>query len=52
MLREINRDRYKANDPKVLTRLKNLEEPKGLFGNKKTRLSLSETYTLQGEGSK
>ena len=44
--------RYKANDPKVLTRLKNLEEPKGLFGNKKTELHLRETYTMEGEGSK
>ena len=23
---------YKANDPKILTRVKDLEEPKGLFG--------------------
>ena len=44
--------RYKANDPKVLTRVKDLEEPKGLFGNKKTELHLRETYTMQGEGSK
>ena len=44
--------RYKANDPKVLNRLKNLEEPKGLFGNKKTRLSLRETYTMKGESDK
>ena len=43
---------YKANDPKILTRMKNLEEPKGLFGNKKTKLSLRETYTMAGEGSK
>ncbi len=31
---------YKANDPKVL------------FGNKKTELHLRETYTMEGEGSK
>ena len=41
--------RYKANDPKVLTRLKNLEEPKGLFGNKESNLNLRETYTMQRE---
>jgi len=44
--------KYKANDPKVLTRFKNLQEPKGLFGNKKTQLRLSETYTMQGEKDK
>ena len=43
---------YKANDPKILTRVKDLEEPKGLFGNKKTELHLRETYTMSGEGSK
>ena len=32
--------------------MKNLEEPKGLFGNKKTKLHLRETYTMAGEGSK
>ena len=43
---------YRANDPKILTRVKDLEEPKGLFGNKKTELHLRETYTMAGEGSK
>ena len=40
---------YRANDPKVLTRYKNLEEPKGVFGNKKSILNLEETYTMKGE---
>ena len=35
-----------------MTRFKNLQEPKGLFGNKKTQLRLSETYTMQGEKDK
>mgnify|MGYP001281473898 FL=1 len=34
---------------KVLTRYKNLEEPKGVFGNKKAILNLEETYTMKGE---
>ena len=37
---------------KILTRVKDLEEPKGLFGNKKTELHLRETYTMAGEGTK
>ena len=40
---------YRANDPKILTRYKNLEEPKGVFGNKKAILNLEETYTMKGE---
>lgn len=43
--------RYKANDPKVLNRIKNIEEPKGLFGNKKSYLQLRETYTMQSESN-
>ena len=42
---------YRANDPKVLKRYKNLEEPKGLFGEKKRILNLEETYTMKGESN-
>tara|TARA_S200000501_G_scaffold56057_1_gene46237 strand:+ start:1700 stop:2251 length:552 start_codon:yes stop_codon:yes gene_type:complete len=42
---------YRANDPKVLKRYKNLEEPKGLLGEKKRILNLEETYTMKGESS-
>ena len=39
---------YKANDPKILARTKLVDDEKGLF-NKKSKLSLRETYTMNGE---
>ena len=42
---------YKANDPKILARTKLVNDEKGLF-KKNSKLSLRETYTMQGEGSK
>ena len=39
---------YKANDPKILARTKLVDNEKGLF-NKKTKLNLRETYTMNGE---
>ena len=41
---------YKANDPKILARTKLVDDEKGLF-NKKSKLSLRETYTMNGESS-
>ena len=41
---------YRANDPKILARTKLVDESKGLF-NKKSKLSLRETYTMNGESS-
>ena len=38
---------YRSNDPAILKRTKIIEEPKGLFGNKKSKLNLRETYTMQ-----
>ena len=40
---------YKANDPKILARTKLVDDEKGLF-NKKSKLSLRETYTMDGSG--
>jgi len=39
---------YRSNDPAILKRTKLVEEPKGLFGNKKSKLNLRETYTMGG----
>jgi hypothetical protein len=39
---------YRSNDPAILQRTKLVEEPKGLFGNKKSKLNLRETYTMNG----
>ena len=39
---------YKANDPKILARTKLVDDEKGLF-NKKSKLSLRETYTMNSE---
>ena len=41
---------YKANDPKILARTKLVDDEKGLF-NKKSKLSLRETYTMNGQSS-
>jgi len=41
---------YKANDPKILARTKLVDDEKGLF-NKKSKLSLRETYTMNSESS-
>ena len=41
---------YKANDPKILAITKLVDDEKGLF-NKKSKLSLRETYTMNGESS-
>tara|TARA_B100001248_G_scaffold141151_1_gene105990 strand:- start:458 stop:1006 length:549 start_codon:yes stop_codon:yes gene_type:complete len=41
---------YKANDPKILARTKLVDEEKGLF-KKDSKLSLRETYTMNGEAS-
>ena len=41
---------YKANDPKILARTKLVDDEKGLF-NKKSKLSLRETYTMNCESS-
>ena len=43
------RIKYKSNDPAILSRQKVISEPKGVFGNKESKLSLRETYTMQGE---
>ena len=40
---------YRANDPKVLTRVKLLDDKKGLF-KKESVLSLRENYTMEGSG--
>ena len=40
---------YKANDPKILARTKLVDEEKGLF-KKDSKLSLRETYTMNGSG--
>ena len=41
---------YKANDPKILARTKLVNDEKGLF-KKNSKLSLRETYTMNGESS-
>jgi hypothetical protein len=41
---------YKANDPKILARTRLVDEEKGLF-KKDSKLSLSETYTMDSEAS-
>ena len=41
---------YRANDPKILARTKLVDDEKGLF-NKKSKLSLRETYTMNSEVS-
>ncbi len=41
---------YRANDPKVLTRVKVLDDKKGLF-KKESALSLRENYTMNSEPS-
>ena len=41
---------YRANDPKILARTKLVDDEKGLF-NKKSKLNLRETYTMNGESS-
>ena len=41
---------YRANDPKILARTKLVDEEKGLF-KKDSKISLKETYTMNGESS-
>ena len=41
---------YRANDPKILARTKLVDEEKGLF-KRDSKLSLRETYTMNGEAS-
>ena len=43
---------YRANDPVVLQRSKIVSDPKGLFGNKESKLTLREMYTMNGESIK
>ena len=41
--------RYNANDPKVMVKTKDIEEPGSLFGSKKRKINLYEEYTMNGK---
>ncbi len=41
--------RYNSNDPKVMIKTKDIEEPGSLFGGKKRKINLYEEYTMNGK---
>ena len=41
--------RYNSNDPKVMIKTKDIEEPGSLFGSKKRKINLYEEYTMNGK---